>query len=65
MLLLAAALGGFFIGEYVGKQILHEPTTQPFRLLGKLKMKLKHLILICGALLLAGCQTNVRFLCAG
>lgn len=28
-------------------------------------MKLKHLILISGALLLVGCQTNVRFSCAG
>ena len=28
-------------------------------------MKLKHLILISGVLLLVGCQTNVRFSCAG
>ena len=28
-------------------------------------MKLKQLILISGALLLVGCQTNARFSCAG
>ena len=65
MFVLAAALGGFFIGEYVEKQILLEADNVAFQNSGQVENEVKTLNPYQRCIALGGVPNECKVLCAG